>query len=81
MARTRVAARAPVSAGITGRFPRAAENLRRYGDAAVRPFDVAGRLGWFALIGGRDMGWALTRYRKEIVRLIAEQCVEAVDRE
>ena len=57
---------------LSGRFPRAAENLRRYGDAAVRPLDVAGRLGWFALIGGRDMGWAVTRYRKEIVRLIAE---------
>jgi phospholipid/cholesterol/gamma-HCH transport system permease protein len=54
------------------RFPRAAARLRRYGGAAARPLDEAGRLGWFALIGGRDMAWALTRYRKEILRLVAE---------
>jgi phospholipid/cholesterol/gamma-HCH transport system permease protein len=54
------------------RFPRAAGSLRRYGGAATRPFEEAGKLGWFAVIGGRDMAWAVTRYRKEILRLIAE---------
>ncbi|ORW00302.1 ABC transporter permease [Mycobacterium kyorinense] len=54
------------------RFPRASANLRRYGGSVARPLDEAGRLGWFAVIGGRDMAWAVTRYRKEILRLIAE---------
>jgi phospholipid/cholesterol/gamma-HCH transport system permease protein len=57
---------------LRARFPRAAENLRRYGAATTRSFDEAGKLGWFTLIGGRDMAWALTRYRREILRLIAE---------
>jgi phospholipid/cholesterol/gamma-HCH transport system permease protein len=57
---------------LRGRFPRASENLRKYGDAATKPLDEAGRIGWFAVIGVRDMAWALTRYRKEVLRLIAE---------
>jgi phospholipid/cholesterol/gamma-HCH transport system permease protein len=57
---------------MRARFPRAAENLRRYGGAATRSFDLAGQLGWFTLIGVRDMAWTLTRYRREILRLIAE---------
>jgi phospholipid/cholesterol/gamma-HCH transport system permease protein len=57
---------------LRGRFPRASENLRRYGGAAGRPLDVAGKLGWFTVIGVRDMVWAVTRYRKEILRLVAE---------
>jgi phospholipid/cholesterol/gamma-HCH transport system permease protein len=54
------------------RFPRASANLRRFRDVVIRPLDEAGKLGWFAVIGGRDMWWAVTRYPKEIVRLIAE---------
>jgi phospholipid/cholesterol/gamma-HCH transport system permease protein len=57
---------------LRGRFPQLSQNLRRYGDAATRPLDEAGRIGWFAIIGVRDMAWALTRYRKEVLRLIAE---------
>ena len=57
---------------LRGRFPRASANLRRYGAAATRPLDEAGKIGWFAVIGARDMWWAITRYRKEILRLIAE---------
>ncbi|MGH3967701.1 MAG: ABC transporter permease [Mycobacterium sp.] len=57
---------------LRARFPRAAGSLRRYGGTASRPLEEAGKLGWFAVIGGRDMVWAVTRYRKEIVRLIAE---------
>ena len=53
-------------------FPRAARNFRRHGGAATRPLDEAGKIGWFALIGVRGMVWALTRYRKEILRVIAE---------
>jgi phospholipid/cholesterol/gamma-HCH transport system permease protein len=57
---------------LRGRFPRVAADLRRFGGALTRPLDEAGKLGWFGLIGGRDMFWALTRYRKEVLRLIAE---------
>ena len=57
---------------LRSRFPRASENLARYGSAASKPLDEAGRIGWFAVIGVRDMAWALARYRKEILRLIAE---------
>src|ERR1700759_2611932 len=57
---------------LSGRFPRTSANLRRYWDGATRPADIAGRLGWFTVIGVRDMVWAVTRYPKEILRLIAE---------
>jgi phospholipid/cholesterol/gamma-HCH transport system permease protein len=57
---------------LRGRFPRASATLRKYGESASKPLDEAGRIGWFTIIGVRDMVWALTRYRKEILRLIAE---------
>ncbi|MGH3541282.1 MAG: ABC transporter permease [Mycobacterium sp.] len=57
---------------LRARVPRAAANFRRYGGATTRPLEEAGRMGWFAVIGGRDMAWALTRYRTEILRLIAQ---------
>ena len=57
---------------LRARFPRATENLRRYGAATTRSLDEAGRLGWFTLMGGRDTVFALTRYRREVLRLIAE---------
>ena len=57
---------------LRGRFPRVSANLRRYGGTASKPLDEAGRIGWFAVIAIRDMWWAVTRYRREILRLIAE---------
>ncbi len=57
---------------LRARFPRSATALRRYSDAAVKPVDLTGRIGWFAFIAVRDMVWAVTRYRREILRLIAE---------
>jgi phospholipid/cholesterol/gamma-HCH transport system permease protein len=57
---------------LRSRFPRLSGDFRRVGETATKPLDEAGRLGWFAIIGVRDMGWAVTRYRKEILRLIAE---------
>ncbi|MGA7465662.1 ABC transporter permease [Mycobacterium sp.] len=57
---------------LRSRFPRLSGDLRRFGDSATRPLDEAGKLGWFTVVGVRDMAWALTRYRKEILRLIAE---------
>jgi phospholipid/cholesterol/gamma-HCH transport system permease protein len=57
---------------VSARFPRAAANLRRFGGAMTRSLDEAGKLGWFTVTGGRDMAWAVTRYRTEILRLIAQ---------
>jgi phospholipid/cholesterol/gamma-HCH transport system permease protein len=57
---------------LRSRFPRLSGDFRRFSDAATKPFDEAGKLGWFTILGIRDMAWALTRYRKEIFRLIAE---------
>jgi phospholipid/cholesterol/gamma-HCH transport system permease protein len=57
---------------IRARFPRLAGDIRRFGGAATKPLDEAGKLGWFTILGVRDMAWAVTRYRKEILRLIAE---------
>jgi len=57
---------------VSARFPRAAATLRRFGGAMTRSLDEAGKLGWFTVTGGRDMAWAVTRYRTEILRLIAQ---------
>ncbi len=57
---------------VRSRFPRATANLRRYGGSATKSLEEAGKLGWFALIGARDIPYALTRYRSEVLRLIAE---------
>jgi phospholipid/cholesterol/gamma-HCH transport system permease protein len=57
---------------LRSRFPRLSGDVRRIGETATKPLDEAGKLGWFAVIGVRDMAWAVTRYRKEILRLIAE---------
>ena len=54
------------------RFPRSVANLNRYGGAAGRGLNGTGHLAWFAVVGGVGFGWALRRYRKEVLRLIAE---------
>ncbi|WP_343601059.1 ABC transporter permease, partial [Mycobacterium sp.] len=56
---------------LRSRYPRATANLRRYGVAASQGLEEAGKLGWFTLIGGRNIALALTRYRAEILRQIA----------
>ncbi|MGH3635167.1 MAG: ABC transporter permease [Mycobacterium sp.] len=57
---------------LRSRFPRATANLRRYGGAATGGLEEAGKLGWFTLLAGRDVAIALTRYRTEVLRLVAE---------
>jgi phospholipid/cholesterol/gamma-HCH transport system permease protein len=57
---------------LRGRFPRASATLNKYAESATKPLDEAGRIGWFTIVGVRDTVWAFTRYRKEILRLIAE---------
>ncbi|KAA8967485.1 ABC transporter permease [Mycobacterium sp.] len=57
---------------LSARFPRAVHTLSRYSSTAARPLDEAGKLGWFTVISVRDTPWALTRYHREVLRLIAQ---------
>jgi phospholipid/cholesterol/gamma-HCH transport system permease protein len=57
---------------VRARFPRATENLSRYGGAAGRGLDTAGRMAWFAMETIANIPNALSRYRKETLRLIAQ---------
>jgi len=57
---------------VRGRFPRAAENLNRYGGAAGRGLDDIGRMAWFGMVAVGNIPHALRNYRKETLRLIAQ---------
>jgi phospholipid/cholesterol/gamma-HCH transport system permease protein len=52
--------------------PGLAQNLNRFGVAAARTFDDVGRIGWFGALAFGQIPFALTRYRKETLRLIAQ---------
>ncbi|ODR05940.1 ABC transporter permease [Mycolicibacillus koreensis] len=54
------------------RFPRAAANIRRYPGAIGRGLDRIGALAWFMVVSVGQIGWALRRYRRETLRLVAE---------
>ncbi|MEB3980583.1 ABC transporter permease [Mycobacterium sp. 663a-19] len=60
------------AAVFRSRFPRLAADISRVGGAATGSLEEAGKLGWFTVTSTRGMGWALTRYRTEILRLIAQ---------
>src|SRR6201992_3308917 len=60
------------SAVFRSRFPRAAENLNRYGLAAARGLDDIGQMAWFGATAVGHMPHALRNYRKETLRLIAQ---------
>ncbi|AWV48801.1 hypothetical protein JK2ML_2588 [Mycobacterium leprae Kyoto-2] len=60
------------AAVLRARFPRAAANLNRYGGAAARGIDDIGQMSWFGLIALGNIPNALSRYRKETLRLIAQ---------
>ena len=57
---------------LRARFPRAAENLDRYGGAASRGLDDIGRMAWFGAVALAHIPHALRNYRKETLRLIAQ---------
>ncbi len=57
---------------MRARYPRTAANINRYGGAPARSLDEIGQLAKFTVTGLGQIGWALRRYRKETVRLIAE---------
>ncbi len=60
------------AAVLRARFPRTSANLVRYGGAGARGLDQVGQMAWFSLSAVAGIPWALRRYRKEGVRLIAE---------
>src|ERR1700722_19685072 len=57
---------------LRARFPRASENLNKYGGAAGRGLDDLGRMAWFGMICIGQVPHALRNYRKETLRLIAQ---------
>ncbi|GFG87415.1 MULTISPECIES: ABC transporter permease [Mycobacteriaceae] len=60
------------SAVVRARFPGLIANYHRYVGAAGRSLDKSGQMGWFFLTAIRQIPWALRRYRRESLRLIAE---------
>lgn len=60
------------AAVLRSRFPRAVGNLNRYGGAAGRGLDDIGQMAWFGLVAFGNLPHALTRYRRETLRLIAQ---------
>jgi phospholipid/cholesterol/gamma-HCH transport system permease protein len=60
------------SAVLRGRYPGLIANYQRYVGAAGRSLDKSGQMGWFFLTAIRQIPWALRRYRRETLRLIAE---------
>jgi phospholipid/cholesterol/gamma-HCH transport system permease protein len=60
------------TAVFRARFPRAAENLNRYGGAAARGLDDIGQMAWFGAVAVGHTPHALRNYRKETLRLIAQ---------
>ncbi|HEX7321746.1 MAG TPA: ABC transporter permease [Mycobacterium sp.] len=57
---------------LRARYPRAVANLERYGRGPARSLDGMGQMTWFILSAFGNCGWALRRYRKETLRLLAE---------
>jgi phospholipid/cholesterol/gamma-HCH transport system permease protein len=60
------------AAVLRARFPRAAENFRRFGGAAGRGLDQSGQLAWFTVESVVNIPHAIREYRKELLRLIAQ---------
>lgn len=60
------------AAVLRTRFPRATAYFDRYPGMASRALERIGRLAYFSVISVGQIGWALRRYRKETLRLIAE---------
>jgi phospholipid/cholesterol/gamma-HCH transport system permease protein len=59
-------------ATLRARYPRTATNLNRYGGGAARRLEQIGTFARFTRISIAEIGWALFRYRRETLRLIAE---------
>jgi phospholipid/cholesterol/gamma-HCH transport system permease protein len=63
----------PQSAAVLrARYPRTAANLNRFGGRAARRLEQIGIFARFTRLSLIEVGWALRRYRRETLRLIAE---------
>src|ERR1700754_1047137 len=60
------------AAVVRARFPRAAAGVDHYAGGAIRGINNAGHLTRFPIVGAWSIGWALRRYRRETLRLIAQ---------
>ncbi|HXO83425.1 MAG TPA: ABC transporter permease, partial [Mycobacterium sp.] len=60
------------AAVVRARFPRAAAGVDHYAGGAIRGINNAGHLTRFSIVGAWSIGWALRRYRRETLRLIAQ---------
>ncbi|MCU1701783.1 MAG: ABC-type transport system involved in resistance to organic solvent, permease component, partial [Mycobacterium sp.] len=60
------------AAAVRARYPRTVANVNHYVGGAVRALNKVGHLTRFAIIGGWSIGWALRRYRRETLRMIAQ---------
>jgi phospholipid/cholesterol/gamma-HCH transport system permease protein len=54
------------------RFPETVEIFNRYAGATTRALDSLGQMAWFNLTTVADAPFALRRYRKETLRLVAQ---------
>jgi phospholipid/cholesterol/gamma-HCH transport system permease protein len=57
---------------LRARYPRTAANLNRYGGGGVRRLEQIGIFARFTRLSVTEIWWALRRYRRETLRLIAE---------
>src|SRR5258705_1513264 len=57
---------------LRGRYPRTAANVNRYGGGTARRLEQIGIFARFTRLSVAQIGWALYRYRRETLRLIAE---------
>jgi phospholipid/cholesterol/gamma-HCH transport system permease protein len=60
------------TAVLRARYPRIAANLNRYGGGSARSLEKIGTFARFTRVSVGQIGWALRRYRRETLRLIAE---------
>ena len=60
------------AAVLRARYPRTAANLNRFGGAPARRLEQIGIFARFTRLSLVQVGWALRRYRRETLRLIAE---------
>src|SRR5271167_2589784 len=60
------------AAVVRARFPRTVAGVNHYAGGAIRGLNKAGHLTRFSIICAWSIGWAVRRYRRETLRLIAQ---------
>lgn len=63
---------ASATAVLRARYPRTAASLDRYGGGTARRLERTGTFARFTRVSVVQIGWALRRYRRETLRLVAE---------